>query len=254
MKKQDDSMSEDAGRSVPGERGSRERDIRDVLNYSDNPDFVRLRHAEIAADTLRRIAQGTAYRFELGSGLFLDLVDVRTGLVPFAMGRFNVTQEQFEYVMGPTSFGYDGKDRALHPADVSFADARAFCEKLNERFADELGDKVFSLPTAGQWSTAAAGCMSGHGLSWFVGNSGLKLHAVGLLAPNRFGLYDIIGNDDEWCIIESEEGGAMLCGGSMASEDFTCNCKEQFETDAESDWGYSFRLVMNGFRRVPASE
>jgi formylglycine-generating enzyme required for sulfatase activity len=154
---------------------------------------------------------------------------------PFYLGVYEVTQAQYEAVMGnnPSFFTANGRgsDRVpgqstnRHPVEqVNWLDAVKFCNKLSERegiapFYGIDGDKVtvadwnrpgYRLPTEAEWLYACraktstrypfgddAASLGEYG--WFSGNSDLKTHSVGEKRPNRFGLYDMLGNVSEWC-------------------------------------------------------
>jgi formylglycine-generating enzyme required for sulfatase activity len=53
----------------------------------------------------------------------------------------------------------------------------------------------YRLPTEAEWEYACGEWIDG----WLGGNSGRMTHPVGQLAANRYGLYDMIGNVQEWC-------------------------------------------------------
>ncbi len=130
---------------------------------------------------------------------------------PFYLGVHEVTQEQYQRVMGENFSLFKGTN--LPVEKVSWAEAVAFCERL--RIKD---GKVYRLPTEAQWEYACRagtttafhyGDSLGSAQANFDGNSpygdaakGPNLQrttAVGSYAPNKWGLYDMHGNVYEWC-------------------------------------------------------
>lgn len=125
---------------------------------------------------------------------------------PFYLGVYEVTQAQWEAVMGnnPSRF----KDARNPVESVSWDDCQEFLEKLNALAKTKAGR--FALPTEAQWEYASrAGSTKrfcfGHdkpGLldyGWHIKNSESKTHPVGEKKPNAWGLYDMHGNVAEWC-------------------------------------------------------
>jgi formylglycine-generating enzyme required for sulfatase activity len=121
----------------------------------------------------------------------------------FYLGKHEVTQEQFETVMGHNPSLKKGKN--LPVEYVSWQDAQLFVQKLN-RMENSNG---YRLPTEAEWEYAARGGTShiyffGNDQSdldeyaWYEENSGLTTHEVGLKKPNALGLHDIYGNVREW--------------------------------------------------------
>ena len=117
---------------------------------------------------------------------------------PFYMGKYEVTQEQWEAVMGK----YPGatKGAKLPVTNVSWDDCQKFIVKLNERTKGG-----YRLPTEAEWEYA---CRAGTTTEYSVGDSLTKADAnisddstkaVGSYKPNAFGLYDLHGNVWEWC-------------------------------------------------------
>ncbi len=125
---------------------------------------------------------------------------------PFEMGVYEVTQKQYEKVMGVNPSEFKGQD---NPVDgVNWNDAVEFCRKLSET-PDEKGFS-YRLPTEAEWEYACrAGSTTGYcfgdidsqlgDYAWYFENSDLKSHPVGEKKPNSFGLYDMHGNVFEWC-------------------------------------------------------
>lgn len=129
----------------------------------------------------------------------------------FFIGRFAVTQEQYQQVMddNPSEF-----KEAKHPVhNVSWHHAEDFCEKLRQRTGRE-----YRLPSEAEWEYA---CRAGTTTPFHFGetitgklanyNSSAKYASeltgehlkkttpVGSFPPNAFGLYDMHGNVREWC-------------------------------------------------------
>jgi formylglycine-generating enzyme required for sulfatase activity len=126
----------------------------------------------------------------------------------FFLGATDVTQGQYAAVMGtnPSDFKNAGPDAPVE--QVSWADAMAFCKKLNERerTAGRLPEGyVFTLPTEAQWEYACRAGTTGAyasdpaATSWYDRNSGGTTHPVGTKQPNAWGLYDMTGNVYQWC-------------------------------------------------------
>lgn len=121
----------------------------------------------------------------------------------FWVGKTEVTQEQYEKVMGTNRSYFKG---AKNPVEqVLWSDATEFCGKLSSKTG-----RTYVLPTEAQWEYACRAGSAGRfcfgdldsGLgnyAWIDSNSGKKPHAVGQKTPNALGLYDMHGNVYEWC-------------------------------------------------------
>jgi serine/threonine protein kinase/formylglycine-generating enzyme required for sulfatase activity len=126
----------------------------------------------------------------------------------FWLARYEVTQSQWEALMGenPSGFASAGPDAPVER--VSWNDAVEFCRKLTEmaRKNGVLPDGyVYALPTEAEWEYACrAGSMGAYSggiddMGWTAADSGRTTHPVGRKASNAFGLHDIYGNVAEWC-------------------------------------------------------
>lgn len=121
----------------------------------------------------------------------------------FKLSKYEVTQEQWEAVMGSNPSSDRGAKIPVN--NVSWNDCKKFISKLNS-----LTGKSYRLPTEAEWEFVARGGNLGKNylysgsdnideIAWHKGNSGNKAHAVGQKRPNELGLYDMSGNVFEWC-------------------------------------------------------
>lgn len=126
----------------------------------------------------------------------------------FWLGKTEVTQAQYEAIMGKNPSTFKNVGPAAPVENVSWLDAMAFCRKLNEREAatGRLPEGfTYTLPTEAQWEFAyragTTGAYPGDvvALSWNAGNSNGTTHVVAGLKPNPWGFYDLPGNVLEWC-------------------------------------------------------
>lgn len=157
---------------------------------------------------------------------------------PFAMCKYAVTQGWYETITGRNPSQFKG-DARLPVEQVSWNDAKAFCQQLNELCARSNlhTGRRFALPTEAQWKRACrAGSKGDFGLlangkegtvdemAWYDGNSGSTTHLVGQKAPNAWDLYDMHGNVWEWCedVYEASRSYRVFRGGSWGHNPSCC--------------------------------
>jgi formylglycine-generating enzyme required for sulfatase activity len=149
----------------------------------------------IAPGTFRMGADGVEYATPVHRVTISDY---------FYIGRYEVTQAQWEAVRGtnPSHFD-DGGDLPVETVD--WYGARNFCADVS----DATGQTV-RLPSEAEWEYACrAGTTTTHffgdsvndlgDYAWYEDNSLDHTHEVGTKLPNPWGLYDMYGNVKEWC-------------------------------------------------------
>ena len=120
---------------------------------------------------------------------------------PYYMGKYEVTQEQYDAVMGKNPS--DIKGAKLPVTNVSWLDCKEFIKKLNAKT-----NGGYRLPTEAEWEYA---CRAGTTTAYSFGDKMTPKDAnyldskigkpveVGSYKPNAFGLYDMHGNVWERC-------------------------------------------------------
>ena len=204
----------------------------------------------------------------------------RVNLKEFYLGKYPVTQEQYHAIIGNNSSKF--KDNPKNPVEnVSWNDAQAFCQKLNEKT-----EKKYRLPSEAEWEYA---CRAGTTTSFYFGETisinqanydgnytfgkgkkGVyrqKTTPVGSFPANEFGLYDLHGNVWEWCQDvwhenyenaptdgsswnenDSQSTLRLLRGGSWLASSRYCRSANRFRGYAVVRFsGFGFRLAVSAF-------
>jgi formylglycine-generating enzyme required for sulfatase activity len=199
----------------------------------------------------------------------------------FLMGKFAVTQEQYQQIMGKNPARFKGAKRPVER--VSWNDAVEFCSKLSQKTG-----RKYRLPSEAEWEYA---CRAGTTTPFHFGETitsdlanynGFYTYAsepkgnyrqqttdVGSFqVANAFGLYDMHGNVWEWCQDDwhndykgaPTDGSAwsrqssdtkLLRGGSWDLN--PANCRSAYRNDYYLGSNFStfgFRVVCSGAARI----
>jgi len=211
-----------------------------------------------------------------------DEVQHQVTVSSFYMGKYEVTQKEYQEVMGANPSNFKGDNLPVEM--VSWYDAVEYCNKRSQKEGltpayTINGSNVtwnksangYRLPTEAEWEYAARGGNGTPGnytysggntvgdVAWYEDNSGNSTHAVGTKKPNGLGLYDMTGNVWEWCwdwygaysgTAQTDPVGAVsgtyrvLRGGCWIISAANTRSANR-DGSNPSNWGYNF-----GFRLV----
>ncbi|MEM7725884.1 MAG: bifunctional serine/threonine-protein kinase/formylglycine-generating enzyme family protein [Cyanobacteria bacterium P01_A01_bin.45] len=251
----------------------------------------------------RRNLQAKYVAEDLGNGVTLEMVQIPGGTftmgspageaernddegpqrevkVPgFYMGRYEITQAQYEAIMGKNPAYFKRSNRPVE--EVSWGDTKEFCKKLSEKTG-----RNYRLPSEAEWEYA---CRAGTTTPFYFGATITpdlvnydgnypygdapkgeyreQTTDVGSFPPNAFGLYDMHGNVWEWCEdtwhknyngaptdgsawVDNDNGSQrMLRGGSWVNGSWLCRCAYRgryFSVNRAFDSGlFGFRVVLS---------
>jgi len=192
---------------------------------------------------------------------------------PFYMGKYTVTQEQYQAVIGTNPSQFKNKDNPVE--QVSWNDAQVFCKNMGD-----LTHQAVRLPTEAEWEFSCRAGMTTEyhsgdteadleRVAWYIANSNRTTHPVGRKEPNAFGLYDMHGNVWQWCadffgkdyygksVAVNPQGATqgsyrVLRGGHW--NDFPVFCRSSYRFTYPPDYrigGLGFRVVVEPEFKAP---
>ncbi|MDP8206412.1 MAG: SUMF1/EgtB/PvdO family nonheme iron enzyme [Candidatus Electryonea clarkiae] len=188
----------------------------------------------------------------------------------FWIGKYEITQDQWEAVAGNNPSGFSGY-YDLPVENVSW-------EAINDTFFTAVNSLdssfIWRLPTEAEWEyVCRAGTSTRYfwgedldqnelgNYAWFLDKGMNRTHSVGGKKPNPWGLYDILGNVDEWCedwyhlnyYGAPEDGSSWLTpagvrrvcrGGSWQSMYLECrSARKSRELPVNHNSGIGFRII-----------
>jgi len=213
---------------------------------------------------------------DLGNDVLLELVKIPAGsflmggdhqitLKSFYLGKYPVTQKQYQQVMGENPSYFKGDNNPVER--ISWDDAVKFCEKVSQ-----ITKKEVRLPSETQWEYAARGgtttdyffgsdesLLGEYG--WYKENTEYETHPVDDKNPNPWGIYDQ-GNVWEWCgddwvddYQQLPKDGSCLkiinnkrktfCGRLWHYHNFYCRCGNSYRCDPDNmHFNHGFRVVI----------
>lgn len=189
------------------------------LKLADNMVFVEGGKLHIVSTEMENKVYGDIIKSE---AIIYD-----TNIGNFAIGKYEVSQEEFTKMMGYNPSKFKKKNRPVE--QVTWEEAIKFCNTLSRKngfkpaYDEESGDLLdkngnkttnirevegYRLPTEAEWEYAAKGGIKSENyrfigsdyvdeVSWSSSNK--KTKTVGLLKANELGIYDMGGNVFEWC-------------------------------------------------------
>jgi hypothetical protein len=165
----------------------------------------------------------------------------------FWAGKYLMPQSEFEAVAGynPSSFR-----RSNLPVDsITWEDATAFCQKLTQ-YESKAGKLPagyhYALPSETQWSELCADANIDLAAMSRSGTSLASTQEVGYSEPNKYGIFDALGNLWEWCSDTDPQGNHSLRGGSWLSSPDNFPSADTRDTAAPkyTDRFTGFRVVL----------
>lgn len=162
-----------------------------------------------------------------------DIKQVKVHLSTYYICKYPVTQREWNEIMGINTSDFSTLDCPAY--NISYNECLEFVKRLNNKIS--TSSMKFDIPTEYQWECAAKCCTDNYiysgsdnllDVGWFIGNcdsNSIVPKEVGLLKPNRWGLYDMSGNVQEYC--------KDVYSVFLHPKDFINPCNEETETNKD---------------------
>lgn len=192
--------------------------------------------------------KGTCFYYVSGNQRGPLMVVVPSGgefAKPFAIGKFEITVADFNRYcrLSGQCPGVTGQDPVQPVTGITLEQAQAYAAWLSER----TGQK-YRLPTAAEWAYAAGagGDQPRKDYNCRVEQGGQLLKGQGTMGvntgkPNGWGLYNYVGNVQEWVLNGS---GVVARGGAFEDTFSKCDISLEKAHDGSADGATGFRLLL----------
>jgi hypothetical protein len=191
---------------------------------------------------------GKGMRFQWVSGLPDGGTWTGGGLLSQAapgglVGQFEVTQNQYLMMDGTNPSAFQGKTNGNYPVEnLSWKQAKAFCDWLNANDPKKPATWVYTLPSEAQYVYFGADADLAGQVSSVDRATDKRTHPeeVGSTRkPNRFRLHDVVGNVCEWVATP----GVYRGGGFQTSAKYKIGISAR-EANRELDPSVGFRVIL----------
>ncbi len=167
-------------------------------------------------------------------------------LGPFLIGAYEVTQAEWKSIMGTNPSDFIQRGFELPVESVSWDDAHGFCEKTG-----------LSLPTEAQWEYACRARLdSFEGMFGRPEDNPLlhdrsETYPIGYTGENGYGLFDMIGNVQEWC---EDIYNPSFYGHVEAGDDPVCRSGSEMHVIRGGSWRHAERVSVPEILTPPIPE
>ncbi|MFC1553984.1 formylglycine-generating enzyme family protein [candidate division KSB1 bacterium] len=122
----------------------------------------------------------------------------------FYIGKYEVSQQEWQEIMESNPSHFKGDNRPVE--NITWEEAQEYLKRLSD-----LTGYTYRLPTETEWEYACRSESKSEfpfendgetleNFAWYENNSNTETSPVGLKNPNKWGLYDVLGNVSEMCM------------------------------------------------------